>query len=663
MKKALPYLGAALSALALSWSAPVKAQDAFKDVPQDHWAYQAVAELQQKGILLGYPPENLLKGRRYMTRYEFAVALQRALSKTLGKEGPAGQRGADGAPGATGAQGEQGPKGDKGDPGMTPEEVTALRNLANEFKRELASIGANIGQINSRLDALAKSVADLKSAFDKAPKFGVAANIGTRGDYSRFPFVDKGGAGNFGLKGVSSIDVIHDIHLLVSAKAGKDASFTGDLAFTNYLSYRGNTLSQGSFALNPLLGGAAVAETVMPLQAQLDIPVEGFGEKTMLTVGRYKQHGTALTYRRPDLDPYFNIQQYDDGNYIQDGIKLSTKLGSVKTSVFVGSFATVANNNGVAINAPFIGSGAINTAGAGFAANGNMLNGFKPVGINALGTGNVASQAAGVNIGLPFFNFADLGVTADIFNTGQVVAAANPNNPFNTVTVYGANLHFKPMGKLHINAEVAKSVTSSGLDSDGQSNDDNNAYALNVHYGTGPINIHAGYNDIDPRYGAPGAWMTLGNWYNPTNVRGPYLSLNYKASDNLAFHVGGNYLEGARNRPGYLTMGDRVNQVKAGLEYKVSSRLSTSLDYEGVMYSLDQAGSNNPSVPIEQYLTLGAGLQLNNSAKFKVGYQMINWQNVGGAFGGSASGINGLGAGGGNSSNATVLTTSINVKF
>jgi len=474
MKKALPFLGAALSALALAWSAPVKAQDAFKDVPQDHWAYSAVAELQQKGILLGYPPENLLKGRRYMTRYEFAVALQRALAKIgNGKDGKDGAPGATGAPGANGADGATGAQGPSG---VTPEELAALRRLAGEFKSELASIGANIGQINSRLDGLAKDLANLKAVVAGIPRVGVSATVGMRSDYSRFPFVDKGGAGNFGLKGVSSLSVLHDIHLLVSAKAGKDASFTGDLAFTNYLSYRGNTLSQGAFALNPLLGAAAVAETVMPIQAQLDIPVNGLGENSVLTVGRYKQHGSALTYRRPDLDPYFNMSAYDDGNYIQDGLKLNTKFGSVKTSLFVGSFATVADDKGNAINRPFVGAGAIGEGA-------NNLGGFKPVGINALGAGNVASQVAGVNLGLPFFNFAELGVTANIFGTG-LAAAVNPANPFNSVTVYGANLRFKDIGKLHINAEVAKSVTSSGVDGDGQSNDDNSAYALHVGYGT-----------------------------------------------------------------------------------------------------------------------------------------------------------------------------------
>jgi hypothetical protein len=28
----------------------------FVDVPRDHWAYEAVEELRQRGILLGYPP-------------------------------------------------------------------------------------------------------------------------------------------------------------------------------------------------------------------------------------------------------------------------------------------------------------------------------------------------------------------------------------------------------------------------------------------------------------------------------------------------------------------------------------------------------------------------------------------------------------------------------
>jgi hypothetical protein len=30
----------------------------FTDVPKTHWAYEAVMDLKQKGILIGYPPES-----------------------------------------------------------------------------------------------------------------------------------------------------------------------------------------------------------------------------------------------------------------------------------------------------------------------------------------------------------------------------------------------------------------------------------------------------------------------------------------------------------------------------------------------------------------------------------------------------------------------------
>ena len=57
MKKVLPYLGASLSILAVSWSTAAVAQNnqAFTDVPPQHWAYEAVTSLQQKGIVVGYP--------------------------------------------------------------------------------------------------------------------------------------------------------------------------------------------------------------------------------------------------------------------------------------------------------------------------------------------------------------------------------------------------------------------------------------------------------------------------------------------------------------------------------------------------------------------------------------------------------------------------------
>ena len=48
----------------------------FPDVPENHWAYEYVEDLQRRGALKGYP-DGLFKGDRAMTRYEFAAMLDR----------------------------------------------------------------------------------------------------------------------------------------------------------------------------------------------------------------------------------------------------------------------------------------------------------------------------------------------------------------------------------------------------------------------------------------------------------------------------------------------------------------------------------------------------------------------------------------------------------
>ena len=52
----------------------------FPDVPENHWAYEYVKGLCEKGIIEGYP-DGTFGGNRNMTRYEFAAMLYRALAK------------------------------------------------------------------------------------------------------------------------------------------------------------------------------------------------------------------------------------------------------------------------------------------------------------------------------------------------------------------------------------------------------------------------------------------------------------------------------------------------------------------------------------------------------------------------------------------------------
>jgi hypothetical protein len=73
MKKSL----ASLAAVVLTASVAC-AQAPFSDVPRDHWAYDSVNTLAQRGLVIGYP-DGTFGGKRAMTRYEFAVVIARML--------------------------------------------------------------------------------------------------------------------------------------------------------------------------------------------------------------------------------------------------------------------------------------------------------------------------------------------------------------------------------------------------------------------------------------------------------------------------------------------------------------------------------------------------------------------------------------------------------
>ena len=212
-----------------------------------------------------------------------------------------------------------------------------------------------------------------------------------------------------------------------------------------------------------------------------------------------------------------------------------------------------------------------------------------------------------------------------------------------------------------MNAEAAKSVTQLGFDrGDGQSNEDNNAYLLTAAYDAGVIKVEAGYQYYDPRYGAPGFWNKIGSWYNPTNVKGPFARVNYKLSNKIGLYFGGDILEGARNRPGYLMIGDQINRVNAGAKFNLGSKVNLGVDYEGVFYDLTggTSGTLGGAKPQEQYLTIHAGLNLATNTALKLGYQIITLDNFSGGFNSSGFGANGTGSG-----TATVFTTQLAVKF
>jgi hypothetical protein len=652
----MPYLGASLSTLALVWSGSAQAQSPFADVKPTHWAYQAVTELQTKGIIKGYP-NGYFQGQRTLTRYEFAVALQRALAAIQATPGPKGDQGPAGAQGPAGEKGADGAQGPVGPPGMTPEEVTKLMQLTDMFQKELASLGMDVNQIKARLDALGKRVDAIQDQLDHMVKVHGDFFFGMREDTSRYAFADYSGAfraGNTHL--FSDTNAVNDFHLELTGNVGHGVTFHGDLVSSNYLSYRGATLSGGPAAAS----NEGLTQHNSLYEADVTIPITYFGSKTELVVGRYKQQVTPLTMYRPDYDAYFDLPWYDDGNYVQDGFKLSTKFGSVVSSIWTGSSSSVVlDGAGAVLNAPLVGATSV---GSPFGAFG------KPIGLVNLGQ-TAAAQNTGLHIGIPILKTAELGLTLIDFSHGNLGATGFSQDgtpvPFDNVIVYGADLKVNPIGRLTINAEASKSVTQQGLSNgDGQNNEDNNAYLLNLGYNTGPLTAQAGYQYIDPRFQAPGYWNKIGNWYNPTNVRGPYARVGYNFTKVVSGYLGADYLEGARNRPDTLgaggtgfTIGDNIYRVTGGLKFHLNKVVSLNAGYEGVMYDLSPGTSLSGvrSRPTEQYITLGAGLTLTPNTVLKLAYQIGSSDDQGGGFSPTV-GTNGH-------SNFSTITTSLGVHF
>ena len=81
MKKKHLIAAAAVSALVVgSTSAAFAAANPFTDVPADHWAYDAVAQLAKDGVIDGYG-DGTFQGDQKITRYEMAKMVAKAMAK------------------------------------------------------------------------------------------------------------------------------------------------------------------------------------------------------------------------------------------------------------------------------------------------------------------------------------------------------------------------------------------------------------------------------------------------------------------------------------------------------------------------------------------------------------------------------------------------------
>lgn len=117
------------------------AASAYDDVPADHWAYNALDYLTQRGVLEGYP-DGFFKGDRTLTRYEFAQAIARLL--------------------------------DTIETGSPDEQIRIMADtLRAEFSDQLAAINAKLAGLEGTVNDLDSRMSDLEAKTDdNASKLG-----------------------------------------------------------------------------------------------------------------------------------------------------------------------------------------------------------------------------------------------------------------------------------------------------------------------------------------------------------------------------------------------------------------------------------------------------------------------------------------------------------
>ncbi len=163
------------------------------DVPFDHWAYDAVQTLVDKGVIIGYP-DGLFHGNRAMTRYEFAIAISRLIDHmpagpagpagAAGAAGPVGPAGPAGGTGDAGPAGPPGPAGPQGPAGVVDDaQVRAIcAKLCDEFKDELKAIRGNVDTLKDDVAGLGERVTALEEHQGPKPFGWIDYRIGLAGE-------------------------------------------------------------------------------------------------------------------------------------------------------------------------------------------------------------------------------------------------------------------------------------------------------------------------------------------------------------------------------------------------------------------------------------------------------------------------------------------------
>ena len=243
MKK---QFAAILAATAVLGVTTAFAANPFSDVTPDSWAYQAVSQLANAGIVNGYP-DGTFKGQNNITRYEMAQMVAKAMANQ-----------------------------DR----ANAEQQAMINRLADEFSNELNNLGVRVARLEDRVGNV-KVTGDArlryrdaeheKSKFDARARLQFNAKVNDRTDAvvrvasKNFELGDSRNGSNVGVS-VDRAYVNHKFGERVSLKAGRFGQVAGgglafDGTFDGVQFNAGNDKVNAQVAYGYAVSGAAEGYT------------------------------------------------------------------------------------------------------------------------------------------------------------------------------------------------------------------------------------------------------------------------------------------------------------------------------------------------------------------------------------------------------------------
>jgi len=704
-------LGAVLTAAMIT---PVFAQDNFPDVPDNHWAYEALARLKKDGLLVGYP-DGLFRGNRPASRYELAVAIHAAYvhlkSITDGLQAEidalnANKQNVDLQPLKDAiAQLQDEVNNMKG----WGQDIANLQKLADQFQKELASLGVDVEGLKKDLADLAKRVGVLEAHRLPIDIHGDANMFLTAGASSSHRFgitVDGRPVGarqvlGFGGKwdpAGADVDstIYHELDLHLSSNNDSGPKWHGDVAIGNMFNSFGFSGSSSSSGRN---GGSAYPsmsttgagvfsagnESVYIQDLAVDFDTSIVGQGLAAELGRTGYSIDPYIFQRPNPAPYYQNERWDNGKWYFDGGILGFHWGGVRLDAFGGKQDQNNTTLGGELDPMTVGA-------IGHAFTPGVTN--RPVGLGMNNPFGLASnpltgagierggipvdEDLGLNLKVPLGTNGKLDLAYIWFTSNQGVDAAGSipsgvSDPrvVNHANVYGGDLKWN-LGNLVLDGGYSASTLSNGNTM--VVNKDNYAWHAQLAYDSSRWGIQGGYRDVQPQFGAPGDWGRIGIWWNPTDLRGPEASIRLNITDNLKLTAAGQWNTGDGESiamPASLGGGtstglgtnDHLDHYTAELGYRLNDAWNLTLGAELVNWNLaDRTASGGPAgaTPTETWYNVGLGYNLSDQARLSFLYQWSDYNGKGypgfapfASLGGSAS----------DRLTGSLITTQLSVKF